>query len=77
MKEYIDLDAKAQIDEEAAAAGVEPDYSSLEYNTIYYKDGHIYIYDYLDRSVLFQDELFTNLSIEEPVDFGAYVNSEE
>lgn len=74
MKEYIDLDAKAIIDEEAEAAGVEPDYSSLEYNTIYYKDGHIYIYDYLDRSLLFQDELFANEGIEEIVYFGAYVN---
>ena len=74
MKEYIDLDAKAIIDEEAEAAGVEPDYSSLEYNTIYYKDVHIYIYDYLDRSLLFQDELFVNEEIEEIVYFGAYVN---
>ena len=74
MKEYIDLDAKAVIDAEAAVAGVEPDYSSLEYNIIYYKDGHIYIYDYLDRSVSFQDELFTKEEILSPTYFGAYVN---
>lgn len=74
MKEYIDLDAKAQIDEEAIAHGTTPDYSSLEYNIIYFKDGHIYLYDYLDRSILFQDELFENQGITEITYFGSDIN---
>ncbi len=74
MKEYIDLEEKARIDEEAEAAGVEPDYSSLEYNIIYYKDGELNIYDYLDRAIAFQDELFTKLTITNPTYFGADVN---
>ena len=71
MKEYLDPEAKAIIDEEAAAAGVEPDYSSLEYRVIYFKDGVIILYSYLDRIEEFQDELFTNLTIENYNYFGS------
>ena len=74
MKEYIDLEAKAQIDAEAEAAGVEPDYSDLEYNIIYFKDGHINLYNYLDRSINFQDELFDNLSLTNNPYFGSDIN---
>lgn len=71
MKEYLDPEAKAIIDEEAAAAGVEPDYSGLEYKVIYFKDGVITLYSYLDRLEEFQDELFTNLSIDNYTYFGS------
>ena len=74
MKEYLDLEAKAIIDEEATSAGVEPDYSDLEYNIIYFKDGHIYLYDYLDRCINFQDELFENLSLDNNPYFGSDIN---
>ena len=77
MKEYIDLDAKAHIDTEAEAMGIEPDYSSLEYNIIYFKDGHINLYDYLDRSILFQDELFEKQGITSITYFGSDINKIE
>ena len=71
MKEYIDLDAKAAIDAEAEELEIEPDYSSLEYNIKFYKAGKIMLYDYLDRSVLFQDELFNKLEIDNYTYFGS------
>ena len=49
-------------------------YSETEYNVIYFKDGSIYLYDYLDRSTIFQDELFIKEEIEEKVYFGANIN---
>ena len=73
MKEYINMAAKEAIDK-ATPAGQKPDYSSLEYKVIYYKDGKLNIYDYLDRSISFQTELFNKLLITKPINFGAYVN---
>ncbi len=77
MKEYIDLEAKEEIDRIAEETSTEPDYSSLEYNVIYFKDGVLNLYDYLDRSVLFQDELFIDKEITTPTYFGAQVNTIE
>ena len=74
MKEYKDLEAKEAIDTYASKHGIKPDYSSLEYDVIYFKDGILNIYDYLDRSEKFQSELFTKLSIWSPTYFGANVN---
>lgn len=74
MKQY-DPEEKAAIDEAAAEAGIEPDYSSLEYTIIYYKDGVLNIYDYLDRSEIFQDELFEKLELENDY-FGSFINPE-
>ena len=68
---------KAQIDEEAIAHGTTPDYSSLEYNIIYFKDININLYDYLDRSILFQDELFEKQDITEVTYFGSDINKIE
>lgn len=77
MKEYLDLDEKAARDVEAEATSSEPDYTGLEYNIIYYKDGHINLYDYLDRSLLFQEELFGKLGIVNNPYFGSDINKIE
>ena len=76
MKEYLDPDLKAEIEAEAEALGIEPDYSSLEYKIVYFKDGKLNIYDYLDRCTNFQDVYFEAEipSTKKPGYFGAYVN---
>ena len=74
MKVYTDLDAYMAIKEAAEVAGIEPDYSSLEYTIDYFTTGSLNIYDYLDRSLDFQDELFTKQSVLYPYYFGADVN---
>lgn len=48
--------------------------STTEYTIKYFKDGVLNIFDYLDRSTSFQDELFTKQLVTNPKYFGANVN---
>lgn len=53
-----------------------PDEMKKDGKTVYFdEEGKINFYDYLDRSLLFQDELFENVStVETTVYFGANIN---
>ena len=75
MKVYLNLEEKIMIDATSKNAGIEPDYSKLEYSIEYFKDEAICMYNFLNQSLKFQDELFNKLELENTTYFGAFIES--